>query len=476
MWKDKRTKLGFKRIVEGLKSDIESGVLEYGYPLAPSRLLAEQLGVSRDTVVNAYRELESLRYIDSDGRRGTFVVYQARAQTSPELSVPAPAEYRLSQTGHVLAASVADAGSQGSADEYAAFNYGAVPREALPLRQWRELLRLSAQAIKISNLEYAPDVFGRAEFRQTLAKFLSHSKGIKCRKDDIAVFNISLTAVGILFDLLLESGDCIAVEDPGYPVVQQLAKKHQLRLVTLPVDDKGAQVETLSALQPKPRLIYLTPDSHDPTGATLSMERRLELLVWANNNDAWIIEDGFDTHFRYGEAAPPALKSLDTGGRVFYLSTFWQLLYPLATTSYLIMPPGFADFIRCAKALTDGIAETMPQVILAELLESGYMSGHIRRWNKVFAARRRAIIHRMTQSFGKDMRIPPYSAGLHCLIELKNFSTANVLSAASAAKLPLRSVSVRGANGNSQLYVCYFAGLDETSAERVVKTFAENLK
>lgn len=476
MQKKGNGRLGFKQIVENLIQEIESGGLTYGAPLAPSRLLAEQLGVSRDTVVNAYKELESRKYIESDGRRGTFVIYQSAAQTLPQLSGPEPAVYSLSKLGSVLAATISSASLNGSPQEFASFNYGAVPRDALPVRQWKDLLRRRAHFIKIQNLDYAPDVLGRLEFREALSKFLLHSKGIRCRKEDVAIFNISLTAVGILFDLLLDRGDCIAIESPGYPVVEQLAKKHLLKTVTLPVDEMGAQIKTLSSLEPKPKLIYLTPDSHDPTGATLSMERRLELLLWANKNNAWIIEDGFDTNFRYGEAAPPSLKSLDTGGRVFYLSSFWQLLYPLATTSYLLLPPGFADILRCAKALTDGIAETLPQVILTEMLDSGYLSGHTRRWNKVFAARRRMLIHRLTQAFGKEVGIPAFSAGLHCVIELNNYSEQRVTEAAREAGLPLRCVPSRQSGNSSPVYVCYFAGLDESSTERVIKAFAAGLK
>lgn len=469
---NRKPKLGFKQLAEKLRQDIETNKLSYGAPLPPSRSMAEQLGVSRDTVVSAYNVLENQGYIESDGRRGTFVSFKSdlklpRTSTESEL-------LSLSKIGKsLLSHTKAQRTASPNPDELTSFNFGAVPREALPLRQWRELLLKRVQSTKNLSLEYTPNVFGREEFRDALAQYLAYTKGIRAQKEEIAVFNISITAVDILLTLLMESGDCIAIEDPGYPAIEQLAHKHQLSIATLPVDDKGAQVEFLAALNPKPKLIYVTPDSHDPTGTTLSLNRRLELLAWANANNAWIIEDAFDGFFRYGEAAPPALKALDTEGRVLYLSTFWQVLYPLATTSYLLMPPNIATVFRAAKALTDGIAETMPQLILADMLKSGFLNGHTRRWNKIFAARRRTLIFNLTQKFGKDVNVLPFSAGLHCVIELENFPPELVMRAAKAAKLPLQEIHSRFHSTKQHRYICYFAGLNESTIESCVMIFAE---
>ena len=442
--------MGYLDIAQKIKVDIESGRLLAGAPLPPSRELAERLNVSRDTVVNAYRALRGWGCVDSDGRRGTFVI--EGKLNSGILSAD------ISQTKFVESAISSDESN---------CDFSSVPAKSLPIREWRLLSSQRIQALKIQNLDYKPNIFGRQDFRKSLTNYLGHARGIACHSDDVAIFNISIGAVGLLFRLLLKEGDAIAVEQPGYPAITQLAAMNKLKSLSLSVDSDGAQVELLDTFSNKPKLIYVTPDSHDPSGATLSLKRRLALLAWAKSNDAWIIEDAYDAWFRYGQAAPPSLKSLDTEGRVFYLSTFWQILYPLATTSYLVAPPGMSELISHNKALTDGVAETFPQEIIAAMLDSGFLSGHVRRWNKIFAGRRRALIFSLTRYLGKSVIIPLHSAGLHIALRFNSHLPPQILQAASAVNLPLKQVD--------ELYLCSFAHLEQNSIDETVKEFAKQL-
>lgn len=450
----------YKEIKEKLESDIVGGKLYFGAPLPPTREMAQKMGVSRDTVVRAYSLLKDLGYIESEGRRGTFVIYKVPEpkQIEPALKKPVLSQFGkiISEWGNIEDPIVEDE----------AFNFSAVPKDALPMRRWKEFL---AQYVKGQNPDYIPDIFGREPFRESLVKYLAHSRDIHSNKENIAVLNISLTAVDILFKLLLEQGDTIAVEKPGYSNIVRLAQMHQLTITQLPVDQDGASVELLSGLKQSPKLIYLTPDSHDPSGAKLSLKRRLEVLDWAKTNDAFIIEDAFDSWFRYGKAAPPSLKSLDTEGRVFYLSTFWQILYPLVTTSFLVMPTSFINVFCTAKGFTAGVAETIPQEFLSDMIDSGYLNGHVRRWNKTFAARRRSLIFNLTQNFGQEITIPSYSAGLHCLLKLGDYHPTAVIRAAENANLPLRHIE-------ENQYICYFAGLEESAIKSTVRGFRTQLK
>lgn len=468
-------KPGYREIAAHLIAEIESGRLPYGAPLEPSRELAKQFGVSRDTIVNCYRHLLASNYIETDGARGTFVSYQApQAVAKPK---PGPtARPRLSRLGQSMDES---AHFHTQSNDFATLNFAAVPKEALPSRKWRELIQKRCQPSHFRNLAYDVDALGRPELREALSKHLNRSRGIVCTPREVALFNISISGVGIVFKLLLEEGDTIALEDPGFAAIKHLAGFNNFNLLPVPVDSDGLDLDYLMQKANEgvvPKVVYVTPTHQDPTGRTMSLERRQALLAWVQANDAWIIEDDFDSYFSYNGISLPSIKSLDTAGRVIYVSTFWQILYPLTTASYLVLPPALVSAVERAKALSEGIAEPMVQLAIADMLEDGFLVGHLRRWNKIFSTRRRTLAFELKSALGNKINIQKQGGGLNCLVDFPEHASAVVINAARKSNLPLVSLAHHFELTPQDLYLIYFAAIEEGGARALVQSFVQALE
>ena len=431
--------------------------------------------MSRDTIVRAYRKLSDIGLVETDGTKGTYVCHREVIDKSRHANVEVALDPgSLSPLGR-LACAIATPATSGVDGDFALSNFGAVPSEALPIRRWRETLQRRTKLLQQSSLSYGVDVFGRPELRASLSNYLAHAKGLNCSVSDLAVFNISLSAVSLMFRLLLEKGALVAVEDPGFLPVRQLIALHNLRLLPVSVDREGLMVDVLRRSPEAPRLVYVTPSHHDPTGATMSLRRRQELLSWARQHSAWIIEDDYDGFYNVNRYSHPSLKAMDDSGRVLYLSTFWQVLYPLATTSFIVLPPGLSSVVEKAKALSDGIAEPMLQLVLSDLLDSGFLTGHIRRWDGIFSSRRRALIYNLKHKLGTSIEIEDRGGGLSCLVDFPEFSSGHVLLCSRRSNLPVLDIVNRFYQAGSHRYLIYFCHLSERQIASHVAEFAREL-
>lgn len=467
--KSSSDKPGYRAIAADIIAAIDDGKLVQGATLESTRMLAQRLNISRDTAVRAYNFLVTHNYIESDGARGTFVkerlstVYK-RKNVSRQIE--------LSQFGQALSTDAAFTPPQ---IDFSQLNFGAVPKEALPVKRWREILQEQCQSLTLRNMKYEVDVAGSLELRSALKKYLHTARGIEADPDEIIVFNISLTAVALLFKLLLEKGDTVAVEDPGYGAIKQLSKAHDLRLVAIPIDAQGIDMEILNQQNPVPRIVYVTPAHQDPTGTTMSLLRRQALLHWAQQNNSYIIEDDFDSYFSYSGAQIPTLKALDTDDRVIYVSTFWQILYPLTTASFIVAPPSLIPVLLRGKALSEGVAEAMLQTTLAEILNSGYLQTHTRKWNNTFAARRRSALFQLKKAFGAAIETQNDCGGLNMLLRLPGIAPQLVTSAAREAELPLVDIVSLFENNPAHLYLLHFASASEAQMTNKIIAFHRHL-
>lgn len=445
---------------------IDSGAMPPGTNLESTRVLAQRLNISRDTAVRAYRYLADHGYIESDGARGTFVKARASGSGS-ETSVATGRAITFSSFGQNL---VSDTNFDSPTLDFSVLNNGAVPKEALPLKRWRENMQAQCQSLTARHLNYEVDVAGRIALRKALSRFLQ-LRGITTTASEIVVFNISLTAVSLIFKILLEEGDTIAVEDPGYAPIKQLAKTQKLRIASIPLDNQGISIDLLEACSPAPRLIYVTPTHQDPTTITMSLSRRQALLRWAEAHDSYIVEDDFDSYFYHSGHRQIPLKALDTSDRVIYVSTFWQILYPLTTVSYIIAPPSLIPSILRAKALSEGVSEAMPQMALAELLDNGFMQTHLRKWNNIFSSRRRAAIFHLKSKFGANIEIENHSGGLNLLFRLPDREPQLVLKAIRESRLPAVDISYLYENSAKHQYLLNFASLNEAGTAEIIEAF-----
>lgn len=458
-------KLGYEKIAETLIQAIESGRLPAGSLLQPSRVMAESLGVSRDTVLRAYKHLRALGYTQTDSTKGTFVSQVAKKRVKPELGTPALGALLKSISPYGMSMTEKSKFHPISPD-FHSLNYGGVPKEYLPLNRWRELIRNRCEPAAFKNLRYDMEPLGRAELREALSAYLNRAKSISCTEYDITIFNISFTAVALLSRLLLSDGDVLAIEDPGFGGVKNVANYHNVETLPIPIDDSGLIVEELNKSKRRVKMVYVTPDHQDPTGVTMSFSRRRELLSWAEKNQAWIIEDDYDGFFNYGKRLPPNLKSMDTAGRVIYLSTFWQVLYPLTTICFLVVPSALMPILEQSKIQTEGVSETMIQLVLADILKDGFLQKHTRKLEKTFRIKRNTLMHELKLAFGEDIAIQSESGGITCLFRYTVQSEDKVLKAAQIVGLPLISTSGHYLKSEREgEFLAYFPGVSKNSDE-----------
>ncbi len=470
-------KPGYLEIAKELALAIESGRLKQGSVLQPSRVLADSLGVSRDTVLHAYAHLKALGYAKTHGTKGTFVS-QIR-QKPLRATVDSTTRNELSKQISPYALSMTKrARYHPISPDFHALNYGGVPKDCLPLNRWRELIRNRCKPSEFKNLQYDMEPLGRAELREALSGYLNRTKQIACTEYDIAIFNISFNAVALLSRLLMREDDVLAIEDPGFGGVKNVASYHNIQTIPIRVDQSGLVVEELAKSKRRVKMVYVTPDHQDPTGITMSLARRKDLLKWAQENDAWIIEDDYDGFFNYGKALPPSLKSMDDSGRVIYLSTFWQVLYPLTTICFLVVPPSLMPILEQSKIQTEGVSETMIQLVLADILKDGYLQKHTRKLEKTFKLKRNILMHELKLALGADISIQSQSGGVTCLFRYEKRKEKDVLKAAQIAGLPLISIADHYLTKKQKgEFLAYFPGLssDKDQIKNVVKEFCDQL-
>lgn len=477
-------KIGYKQLAQLIIEAIEGGTLASQSLLPPSRILADQLGVSRDTVYRCYKHLQHLAYIEARGTKGMFVrggsLSKATRQSLEKEAAAAALvqarrlQSRLSNYGVGM---LENTEPHSIAPDFPAIQFGAVPANCLPVRRWRELLQAQAQTASVRNLKYDMEVLGRIELREALAAYVGRSKGITCAAADIAVFNISFSAYSLICRLILNAGDTIAIEEPGFGGIKNVAGYLGLDVFSVPLDEEGLSVKALEQSGKKIKLVYVTPDHQEPTGITMTPGRRRQLLDWAETNDAWLLEDDYDGFFHYGKQPPPNLKLQDQNQRVIYFGTFWQLLYPLATVCFLVLPESFVPILTKSKIQTEGITETMLQLALAEMLQSGFLQKHARKIERGFALKRSSVIHQLKRVFGPRIQINKQNGGLTCFVEFNGWSDGQITKAAKQAGFALLPATYYySGRGGAGQYVIYFPGFAEGEIKGLVEAFRAALR
>jgi GntR family transcriptional regulator / MocR family aminotransferase len=465
----------YKTVAGQIARLIEAGELRPGQMLPSSRELASQLQLSRATVVNAYRELNRLAYTYGIPPKGTCVMFRAARKEKVEVCCDEKPAYRkLSTLGRRI---TAEEYCHPSSPSYPGLNYGAVPQSALPIRKWRSVMQEVCTPDTFRQLEYEPDVLGRSELRKAIAGYLYRTKGIECDWRQVVVFSISCGLINTLCKLLLEPGDSVAVEEPGYGAVKNIAKTLGLSLRPVKVDAQGLIVQSLQGQESAIKLVYVTPGHQDPTGAILSTERRLALLAWAKKSDAWIIEDDYDGHFYYRRESPKALWTLDSESRVIYSSTFWQILYPLTTIGYAVVPRDLLPAVTAAKALqTEDTADSMVQLTLSKLVEDGCLERHIRKTQRELSSRRIAMMYELKRQLGTDIEIRSESAGCHFVVNMGRWNEPRIMEAALQSNMPIVPTAPYYLdNPIGGEYLVNFSLYAEDEASKKVTAFVEAL-
>lgn len=267
--------------------------------------------------------------------------------------------------------------------------------------------------------DYASDSAGYQPLREAIARYLVQSRAVQCDADQVIIVSGSQQALDLVTRVLVDRGDEVAIENPGYLDARRIFLAQGAKLSPIPVDESGVVVEHLSTRSAAHiKLIYVTPSHQFPTGAVLSLPRRLELLAWATQAGAMIIEDDYDSEFRYGGRPIPALQGLDQGNSVIYIGTFSKVLFPALRVGYLVVPKALVRVLANAKRLTDRHAPLLEQQVLTDFINEGYLERHIRRMRTLYDQRRQTLMEALLLQVGKQVTILGENAGMHLMIRL----------------------------------------------------------
>ena len=377
----------FRQLYAEIRHAILTGRLRPGDRLPSTRTLASDLGVSRTTTEEAFAQLQAEGYLTRRTGDGTYVSTLAAVSGTRSSRVARPAGRRpaLSARGTLLARS-----SHPEPVHARAFNAGSPPFDAFPLDVWARLLTARMKRSGGELLAYGEPA-GYRPLREAIASYLRTSRGVHASADEILVLTSSQQALDLIGRLLLDPGDTACLEEPGYPSAAAALQAAGAVLCPVPVDESGLQVERLREC-PRARLVYVTPSHQYPTGVTLPLDRRLALLAWASETGAWIVEDDYDSEFRYAGRPLAAVQGLDTRGRVLYVGTFSKMMFPSIRIAYLVVPPELAEPFAVGRSLLDGHTALHTQAALADFMEHGQFALHLRRMRSLCAERRDALL------------------------------------------------------------------------------------
>lgn len=404
-----------QQLAERLRVAMLSGVIGPGMRLPATRTLAHELGVSRTTVVGAFEQLIAEGYLVARTGAGTFV-----ASVLPERALhasPLPAAHRgagalraLSQRGQMLARTPAHTSPDDGPP--LPFRPGMPDTSLVPFEIWN---RIAARLLRHTGgelLGYGHPC-GFLPLREAIAEHVRTARAVHCEAAQILITAGSQHALELASRMLIDPGDTVWIEDPGYAGARGALLAAGGRLVGVPVDDEGMAVEAGRHLAPQARLAVVTPSHQYPLGVTMSLRRRLALLEWAAQAGAWVLEDDYDSEYGYSGHPLPALQGIDTSGRVIYIGTFSKTLFPALRIGYMVVPPDLVDAFAAARALTDRHPATLPQATLAAFISDGHYARHLRRMRTIYAERQAALCEAATHHLGGWLHLAPARSGIH---------------------------------------------------------------
>jgi GntR family transcriptional regulator/MocR family aminotransferase len=390
----------------------------------------------------SYEHLLSEGYLETLQGSGTYVCQEipdelSRVSVSEKLTTQERSEPRLplSAYGTNLLSIVPDERSQ-LFD--ISFQLRASDLNEIPLKPWRQLLSRYCRENQASLFDYAENSQGYPPLREAIANYLVRTRGVRCDPEQVIIVNGSQQALDLITRILINPGDPIAVEDPGWLYAKRVFSAYQGILEPIAVDQSGLMVEELQNSQAK--LIYITPSHQFPTGVILSLSRRLELLSWATQTGAIIIEDDYDHEFRYNAYPIPALQGLGENNSVIYIGTFSKVLFPALRIGYLVVPKSLVKIFTTAKQLSDRQSPMFEQLVLTDFMNEGYLERHVRKMRKIYEERQKTLIQAIQHYLGNQVSILGDNAGLHLMIELHtSLKPKDIVARAAASGLELVS-------------------------------------
>ncbi|MEZ5993356.1 MAG: PLP-dependent aminotransferase family protein [Planctomycetota bacterium] len=422
----------YQRIADSIRADVLAGRLRRGERVPSTRALAKELRVNRNTVAQAYDQLVGEGFLEGRHGSGTYV-----ARELPQANFNA----RGSRTGQQKLKRVALANSPVPPDFYSHvlqpedpvpppgvdidMRLGAPDISAFPLRQWRRIVGNQLLVPRRDRMNYG-SAYGLQELREQIAAYLGRARGIDCDHRNVLVTCGSQQGLWLAASLLVDAGDAVMLEDPGYMGARSIFKAMKARTVGIPVDPDGADAGVVAkklaeGLQPK--LLHLTPSHQYPTGATLSAARRMELLELASSNGFMIVEDDYDSEYRYEGRPVRALAGIDGAGAVIYVGSFSKVMYPALRVGYVVAPEWLIEAMVGLRWHIDFMPPLLESAALAQFIAEGHFERHLRRMRTLYAEKRRVFNAIMDECLPGVLPDPIPAGGMKIMLNVPSHLT-----------------------------------------------------
>jgi len=408
----------YRQLYEGFRDAILERRLRAGQRIPGTRSLAVELGVSRLPLLNAYEQLVAEGYLESRTGSGTFVAsVPARRPTADGARTPAPGGKRrpTSRDTDFLAAGATEPWLAG----WGAFRVSEPAVDRFPHEIWSRLVGRQARAQRESTegMRYG-DPMGHRPFREAVAAYLRTARAVRCEADQVMAVSGSQQALSLIARVLVDPGRPVWVEEPGYPGARAVLRLRGAPLVPVPVDEEGLDVAAGIERCADASAAYVTPSHQYPMGMIMSASRRLRLLDWAQGNGSWIVEDDYDSEYRYDSPPIPSLQGLDRDSRVLYVGTFSKVLFPGLRLGYIVIPSDLVPRFAAVRDATDIFPPTLLQAVVADFVREGHFARHVRRMRALYRERRAVLVEALREELGAALRPIGDDAGMHLVASL----------------------------------------------------------
>jgi GntR family transcriptional regulator / MocR family aminotransferase len=413
----------YRQLYDWLRTAISEGRMRPGQRLPSTRSMAAELRISRISVFNAYEQLHSEGYLEAFVGSGTCV-----ARTIPDDAFGFLPAHRRKGPQRVIAESgprtvsaravaLLNVPLEAWLHNLGAFRVSLPALDHFPIDVWSKLVARHSRRLSRAIMAYG-DAMGYLPFREAIAEYVNTFRGVRCDSSPILVTTGSQQALQISAQVLLDPKDQVLIEEPGYPGARVAFTSAGAQLVPVPVDDEGMVVSEITARSRHARVAYVTPSHQYPLGMTMSATRRMSLLKWAVRSGSWIIEDDYDSEFRFGSRPIASLQGLDMHGRVIYIGTFSKVLFPALRLGYVVVPKDLVPAFSAARDAADIFASPLYQAVLTDFICEGHFARHIRRMRMLYMDRRKALVNAIRNQMGDIIEVIGAEAGMHLVAML----------------------------------------------------------
>jgi GntR family transcriptional regulator/MocR family aminotransferase len=445
----------YRQIYDGYRQAILEGRLRAGQRIPSTRALARELGISRLPVLTAFEQLLHEGFLEGRTGSGTFV-----ASTIHDLkrTTARPSAFRSRD-------------SRAENPELGAFRVSLPALDHFPQKIWARLVARHARGMSIEMMAYG-DPAGYLPLRHAVADYLHTARAVACDAGQVLIVSGSQMALHLCARVLLKPGDTFCFEDPGYPGARAALSATGAKLQTVPVDAEGLNIQSLRSTPA--RAIYVTPSHQYPLGVSMNAARRLQLLDWARRHQAWIVEDDYDSDYRYSSRPLGALQGMNGADHVIYTGTFSKVLFPAMRIGYVVAPPSLVDRFIAQRLTLDLFPQTLDQLVLTDFLCEGHFSRHVRRMRAIYQSRRDSLVTAIGKHLGHLLTIVNAEAGMHLTARLPaGFDDVEVVRRARSRGISAIALSTcYVANSRDPGLILGFGGVPEADIMQGVQTLA----